>query len=253
MLNDNEWSLVNELTFKMFSISDFDEMCRFVMAFLPLLIPCDAITIFPADPEGYMRTPYVVGIDRDHVNSSQGDLGEIDPKRWIFLSGQNRAFRESDLMPEDFRQGHPYYQRAYASDNIYYGAMVSMAYNRKFMGVLSIYRPKDKEDFSDRDIFVLEALKNHLALRFYWHLYQESPTRQRLPGLVDTFAKNRRLTPQESQILHRLIAGDSNEAICQGLHISYGTLKKHFSNLYKKAAVKSQAELFRQLLQMDDS
>ena len=56
-----------------------------------------------------------------------------------------------------------YYIRAYRPLNIHYGAILSLAYNNKFVGVASLYRPSNKTDFSDRDIFVLDALKKYIS------------------------------------------------------------------------------------------
>lgn len=105
----------------------------------------------------------MIGGDYEIINSYLDDLGQIDPKRWIFLSGQNKAFRESDLLSEELRNSHMYYIRAYRPLNIHYGAILSLAYNNKFVGVVSLYRPSNKTDFSDRDIFVLDALKKHIS------------------------------------------------------------------------------------------
>lgn len=91
------------------------------------------------------------------------DLGKIDPKYWIFKSNQNKVYRESDLLPEDVRENHLYYQKAYLPINIYYGALMSLAYNNTFTGVVSLYRSKEKGDFSDRDIQALDVLKKHIT------------------------------------------------------------------------------------------
>ena len=45
-LTDNEWCLLNELIFKINSISDLDEMRYAFMEFLKLLIPYDMITFY---------------------------------------------------------------------------------------------------------------------------------------------------------------------------------------------------------------
>ena len=243
-LTDNEWCLLNELIFKINSISDLDEMRYAFMEFLKLLIPYDMITFYLADPEKYMGSPIVIGGDYEIINSYLDDLGQIDPKRWIFLSGQNKAFRESDLLSEELRSSHMYYIRAYRPLNIHYGAILSLAYNNKFVGVVSLYRPSNKTDFSDRDIFVLDALKKHLALRLYKDIYQQEHSEKKRDSFLLVFTERYHLSDQESQIVSYLINGETNESISEKLFISTSTLKKHISNIYKKTNVKSRGEFF---------
>lgn len=51
------------------------------------------------------------------------------------------------------------------------------------------------------------------------------------------------LTEREKEVLNLLLAGQSNQKIAKELFISINTVKKHLSNIYQKAKVKSRTEL----------
>ena len=102
----------------------------------------------------------------------------------------------------------------------------------------------ENPDFSDRDIFVLDALKKHLALRLYKDIYQQDHSEKKRDSFLLVFTERYNLSDQESQIVSYLINGETNESISEKLFISTSTLKKHISNIYKKTNVKSRGEFF---------
>lgn len=55
-------------------------------------------------------------------------------------------------------------------------------------------------------------------------------------------------TQRESAILELLVAGNSNRAIAQRLHISESTVKNHVHALYSKLGVQSRAEAVREAI-----
>lgn len=253
-MTENEWYFISDLILKINSIPELDEMRQIFMKFLQILIPCDTITFFLADPDNYMRAPMVIGADPSYMEPYLHDLGKMDPKYWIFKSNQNKVYRESDLLPEEVRENHLYYQKAYLPINIYYGAIMSLSYNDTFTGVVSLYRSKEKGDFSDRDIQTLDVLKNHIAFRLYKDIFsdrqKEIRSKEKRQALLKHIADDHGLSDRETEVFLLISDGARNEDICRSLFISMGTLKKHITNIYRKIGVGSKSELLTFLINL---
>jgi len=58
-----------------------------------------------------------------------------------------------------------------------------------------------------------------------------------------------KLTKREKQIVELILEGLSSIAIAEKCFVSEGTIKNHRKNIYRKLAIKSQAELFRNFIQ----
>lgn len=83
-------------------------------------------------------------------------------------------------------------------------------------------------DFSDRDVAVLETLRQHL-------LQLWANARNRLPQASSP------LTPREQEILRLVARGKTNREIAAVLYLSPGTVRKHLDNSYAKLGVHTRA------------
>ncbi|NCU32279.1 MAG: alpha/beta fold hydrolase [Candidatus Moranbacteria bacterium] len=155
----------------------------------------------------------------------------------------------TDFFPLGEREKLPYYQNAYIKFNIHYEAILSLAYNDKFVGVVSLYRLKNSEDFSDRDIYILDLLKNHLAFRLYSRLSPKACGFQKeMPAKsIDEINAEYGLTGRESEILKLLAQDKQNQAICEELFITMSTLRKHTMNIYRKMSISNRVDLHKLL------
>ena len=60
---------------------------------------------------------------------------------------------------------------------------------------------------------------------------------------MDFIARVKRLTPTETEIFRRYMAGDSNHDVSALMHISAHTLKNHNTHIYQKLGIASKDEL----------
>lgn len=245
-LIENEWQFINELIYKIYSISDLREMRLTFLQLLRALIPCDSLTFYLADPEAFMKDPVQVGLGDELANSwLSKKLYEQDYMRWVYLSGQTRVFRQSDFMPEKERRASEYYKNAYIPIGIEYQLGLSLSYENAFLGVVSLYRNTGSPDFSAKDIYILDAFKKHLAFR----LKQESSSATPAKGIESYFfpgskqQKMYHLTNREVEVLCDFASGISVEDACSKLCITRSTLHKHVLNIYRKFNVSSRYEL----------
>lgn len=131
-------------------------------------------------------------------------------------------------------------------ENIYYSAKVSLVCHGIFYGILSFYRSEDYNDFSESDLFILNIVRDHLALRLFKEAAGNNgrDERPQPEQNLSAFAEKYHLTSRETEIFRLLSEGLSNDTICKQLFISIHTLKKHTLNIYKKSGVKNRLQLF---------
>ena len=53
------------------------------------------------------------------------------------------------------------------------------------------------------------------------------------------------VSPREEEVIHMILAGETNSSIADKLFISESTVKKHINNIFRKLQIKSRWELFR--------
>lgn len=247
-LSENDWLFINDLTFKIHSIPDLDEMRHTFLQLIQFLIPCEKLTFFLSNNEHYMYAPIQIGLSDSKMKWYSNEVWALDYKKWIFKTGQNKAYRMTDLFEPGVRESHPYYQNVYIPDGIHYEAILSLSYNNQFVGVVSLYRSINAENFSDKEIYILNTIKNHLAYRLYREINnQNEVSKQSKSNKLEYFVSQFNLTARESDILGCLLQGKSNPEICEELFITISTLKKHTNNIYKKLNISNRAGLFKLL------
>lgn len=243
--NQNELSLLNNIIHKIYSIEQLDDMRNMVLRLLKSLIPYTKATFYLGSPgpKNFLERPVGLGVTDEALQLYLDEYEEDDYTNWIFISAKSMAYRETDFFTDDTREKSRYYQGIYAPTNLHYSAQLSLAWQEQFVGIISIYRPKDGEDFSDRDIFLLDLLKDHLALRLYQELGRNN--KEQVTFSAEEYIREYQLTAREVEVLQLLFDGLSNDEISERLCISPNTLKKHRVNIYKKMGITNRWELFR--------
>ncbi len=248
LLTGNDWAFVNGLALKVHEDPDVRHMRGRVLDLLRTLVPYDAATFFVSRPAdgGHLSDPVSRGIGMDLLELYMTDFEEIDYLRWAFVSAQNNTFRTSDLFPSGVRESTEFYRRAYPRANIHYSAIVSIGHDGRCLGALSLYRSKDNVDFSDREIAILDALKDHLAIRLC-----REPSASLCGEPESSIDEHDRLCAQfnlsnrEIEVLDLILNYRQNPEICHELFITPSTLKKHISSIYKKMDVTHRLDVFR--------
>lgn len=135
------------------------------------------------------------------------------------------------------------------SINMKYCCTLTIRAHGNLIAELSLYCSADP-DFSEKDVYILSQLKEHLANRLY-QLHNQNATREFSKPQLD-FLLQKNLTEREMQIVQLMFAEVSNYEIAASLYISGNTLKKHVSNIYKKLGVSSRNQLRHALSEIND-
>lgn len=242
MLKNNDWIILNAITYKIHSIEDIDEMRMAVMKQLGYLIDFDSTSFYITEPEDEKRLtrPVGIGYELSDMQEYVNHFKNLDYSEGLMFTGKNIAYRESDLAPEEIRVGTDYYKAVYDVQGWHYSLHLNICYQEEFLGVMSFFRKKGKEDFLYDDIFVLDMIKVHLALR----LYQEKQRQKKRKMSVRQCSEKFGLSVREEAVLKRLVGDDTAEEIAKELHISVSTLRKHCNHIYRKMGVGQRIQLY---------
>ena len=248
MLTRAEIMITNDIISKVYNVEPFDEMRVQFLKELNDVIPYDTCSFYMASKteDHILANPVGVGICQSELQRYIDEYEDKDYTKWIFLGANNRVYRESDIFPEGTRENQDSYKDIYVNGGIYYSAQASICTNGIFQGVISLYRDKDKEDFSDKDLFLLELFLTHMGTRITWELDENNHViKSKAYMTTYEYIEKYDLTRREVEIFGLLMAGIEGDAIADTLAISESTLKKHCSSIYKKLGINSRWELIR--------
>lgn len=241
MLKNNDWIILNAITFKIHGIKDLDEMRMSVMEHLHYIIQYDSASFYivsPTDSDCLIR-PVGINYETEDMLQYINTFKKLDYSEGLMFTGKNIAYRESDIIPDEIRVNTDYYKAVYDAQGWHYSLHLNICHQEIFQGVLSFFRHKGAPDFSYDDIFVLDMIKDHLALRLKQEREKCQTRRQTVSECIQTF----HLSPREGSVLELLIHDQTAEEIATSLNITVSTLRKHCHHIYQKLGISTRIQL----------
>lgn len=245
-MKNNDWIILNSINYKIHSIEEEQEMRLKVMDMLGYLIDFDSASFYIVKGNNPRELTAPIGIHytradmEDYINIYKN----IDYSEGLMYTGKNIAYRESDILSEKERIASEYYKKVYDVQGWHYSLHLNISFEGEFLGVMSFFRKKKKEDFEYEDIFILDMVKDHLALR----LKRDKDTRLNKKMTVQECAEHYGLSEKETQVLQWLLTDKTPEEISDILDISVSTYRKHCNRIYKKTDVSQRIELYDKVL-----
>ena len=245
LLETNDWMVLNNIIYQINYLKDSLEMRENLLKQLLLIIDFDSANFFVTDSEDPRILKNMAGynfsekLGEDYV----GLYEKLDYQKGLMFDGKSRVYRETDIMEDKKRQETEYYKQFYQPNGWHYSLHASLAFEKRSVGTLALFRRQGKEDFSYKDVFVLEMLQDHLALRLYQDMseHPDSDPKHTVHECVELYG----LTRREEMILRCLVDGLEADVICQNACITNNTLKKHILNIYKKLGIRNRVQMFK--------
>ena len=182
--------------------------------------------------------------ERDLANGTYTEEDRIFSRMSLKIG--NVAYRDSDIIDEDTLVNLRTYKDIYERDGVHYGMRVNMATDNRLAGSYSIFREKEKGDFTDLELEVGRLLAPLFSLRFNQLLDggERKPEGERDHGLsrleaMDSYG----LTAREYQVAELVAKGCSDDEVAETLSITPSTARKHLYNAYAKLAVNKRSQL----------
>jgi DNA-binding CsgD family transcriptional regulator len=245
-LEEKDWLFINHMTYRIQEIEDFNEMRLQFLNDIRFAIPYRYASFYLVDltRRNGLSDPVGVGFTKQQLDQYITEFESIDYLATTSRSPESYVHRETDLFSERGRENTEYYKRAYMPLGIHYSLLLGIVGKGEFLGSVVLYRLKKDTDFSNKDLYLLKLLKNHLALRVSRVMIpHDGASNETLDDAVRKKCEPKGLTAREIEIVQRLYSGDNPEKIANDLCIAMTTLKKHISNSYRKLGVRSRFQL----------
>lgn len=246
-LTELEWIYLTQLIYRLNTIGDVKLFENIFLEKVRVLLPYRKAFFTCADRcGGSIR--YLLPIIYSGRGMSEEDErfvnGEYDNFANIFLHMEKSSvIRNSDVISVDKFEKTPLLKEVYQPQGLFYGMKLGLIYEDNLIGYVGFLNAREDGDFSDRDIFVLDILKDHLAIKFNMLLDACQVNRQKEKDPSNCFD----FTSRELEVVKLLQAGNSHAEICDILFISESTLNKHIHHIYRKAGVKNRIQLLHKL------
>jgi len=162
----------------------------------------------------------------------------------FIMSPYSSVFRQSDIIPPGKWEKTRVYRDVWYPKGMFWGLFISLVHKDVPLAVLGIQREKDSSDFSERDMYIMNSLKDPLERKFFDLLEDRRLAGNAGADRILKVSASFGLTKRETEIVSLVCAGKGSEEMCQILYITHATLSKHLSNIYTKTKVKNRTQLF---------
>ena len=225
----------------------YPETCNTFLQQIRALVPYSIGVIFQAGRENG-RVVLTNPVSTEHINDKSDHDFFIEGKypHWdeFLLSPYSTVFRQSDIIQPEKWEKTRVYRDVWQPKGMYWGVFISLVHKDVPLAILGIQRAKDSGDFSARDVYVMNSLKDPLERKFFSLLEDFRLTGNAGADRMLKTAASFGLTKRETEIVSLVCAGKGGDEMCQSLYITHATLSKHLSNIYAKTKVKNRTQLY---------
>ncbi|MCI6043639.1 helix-turn-helix transcriptional regulator [bacterium] len=247
-MDKNRFLIINDIIYELYNCKTMEELQKNFLRRLKLLIPYSYASILLTDKKDTekIRLTSPICYPESFVEAENEYLKQADEDHllWILHSRESTLIRESDLIGEESRLNTPLYLHCYRKYNIFDSLQFTIVHQQNLLGVLSLFRTKIDDEFSDADMFYLRSLGMHLNAVLY-KITTESVNKESKHATIEELQKQYGLTVREAQILGLIFLFLNNEEIVEKLDIKENTLQKHMQNIFRKMNASSKWDLLR--------
>ena len=240
-LKINEVQTISNILLDLYSIDDVEELERSFITDIRTLVPYDQGSFQTLDQnseEMLVSDTVFVNVKEELAYLFDNIKSENDYLKHLFYYKNSIVYVETDLLSDDVRKNTEFYKVFFEPQSLEYSAGIILIKDRNNLGVVSLFRSKDWGDFNEKEVFILDIFKSHLA-NMIKNCLSVSDKRIDLDDEM--------LTAREKEIMNLLVKGYTNEEIANMLYITVSTTKKHVYNIFNKYGVNSRMALIKTL------
>ena len=246
-LFDYEWQFLIQMTTRINYSETYTEICNTFLQQIRTLIPYHSGVVFQADREnGRVVLNNPVSTEHHDDRTSHDSFIEGKYPHWneFIMLPYSSVFRQSDIIQPGKWEKTRVYRDVWQPKGMFWGLFLSLVHKDVPLAILGILRAKDVSDFSDRDVYIMNTLKDPLERRYFSLFENLRSTGNAGADRILKASVNYGLTKRETEIVSLVCAGKGSDEMCQLLYITHATLSKHLSNIYTKTKVKNRTQLF---------
>ncbi len=251
MLKETEWNTINNILLELYTIDNVNLLSQKVMRVMRILIPYTKgyFVLLDDDQNIIKNESYFIGFDNQSEENYIDTYYNEDYIKYLYdFASETNVYKDTNILANDIRKNTNFYINFLKPEDIIYGCGIMITRNSRITGIFNLFRNEKSGDFNEKELYILNILKNHLENMIY-NVTQISRANISVSKNIDKFAQEFNLTSREAQILNLINKGCSNQEIADKLVISLSTVKKHIYNLYSKTSVSSRGQLISLFLE----
>lgn len=245
MLSNKEWLRINDIILIIHSTKNIKDMCNyFFNAIQPLILYEKAMFYLLKEDDNNINLvdPIFVNVSSDFFETYKSLFKNSRYGRVAVNIRRTIAFRDSDLIPESITDTDIY--RSFLLPNkLPYGGGIILTDNETLLAEFAFFRTEEQGDFTDKEIYILNILKEHFQIRIIRENYFASSNEPKTDKTLKLIELG--LTNREIEIVKLIIESFSTSEISSKLNISIYTTKKHISNIFNKLEINSRLQLIQ--------
>lgn len=244
-LKENEWNTINNMLLEIYSIKSLEEFTVTLLKMFRMIIPYTKGYFIVFDEEGEIDTKksYFINMSEESQVKYINDFYEIDYLKYVLdFAKSTSTYRDTDILEDDLRRKTRFYKDFLQQEDIPYGCGILCLKDKETVGIINLFRNEDFGDFTLKDMYILEVLKQHLT-NIICRLNNRENDNIITSKNSESFADRYDLSEREEEITELIKIGCSNAEISEKLVICISTVKKHIYNIYMKTGVKSRTQL----------
>ena len=245
MLKENEWNTINSMLLEIYAIKDFDRYSKTLLKMFRMLIPYTKgyFLVFNENQEIDREKSYFIEMSEEIQQKYMDYFYNIDYLNYVFdFEKSTSVYRDTDILEDEIRKKTEFYTNFLKPQDIPFGCGIILIKDGKILGIVNLFRSDRLGDFTDKDMYILDVLKLHLA-NIVEKLSSLGMSNEYLIKASKNFIEKYDLSSREMEIVKLMNSGFSNADIAKKLIISISTVKKHIYNIYSKVGVKSRTQL----------
>lgn len=245
-LKENDWLYINTSLLNMYSQTECTSLLdNDIMERIRVLIPYDKASFFLHNyGEGFMLIePSGIGFADGLLESKIKVVNCGPPHSWLKYTTHSVAVRDSDIFDEEEISNSAYHTELLIEEGIKYALTMVLVHNGMRVGMLTLFREKTKQDFSDREVYIVQQLIDHLAYYAYTVYGIDQNAESSHCRSLCHISEKYELTSRECDVLSLLLKGFTTKDMCSTLNIAEPTVRKHIGSIYSKMNIKNRTEL----------
>lgn len=167
------------------------------------------------------------------------------------LQKRRRATGVSEIMPRSHFLRTEFFNDFLAKDGLCYGVNYFAYIGNTNVGDLRIWRDSRREDFSRRDLEMLNMVGPAYANALRRAHLREGMMNPEivLSAALERLGRRNGLTNRERSVYSLVLHGQSDKEIADSCGISLATVRTHLKHIYEKTGASSRTQLLAKLLQ----
>lgn len=245
-MRENEWNMINNILLEVYSLDDIKDIAFSFLNLIRALITYSQAHFIILDENKKIdcEKSSFYNVTEENKNKYINYYYNIDYINYIFNFTRSITFKDSEIMADELRKKTEFYQNFLLPQNIPYGGGIVFVKENRILGMLTLFRSKELGDITQRELNILDIIKDHLSNILYSVNFSTKTNDGRENLKVDDLSRYR-LSKRESEIVKLLIDGCTNSEISETLCISLSTVKKHVYNIFTKFGVNSRIQLIK--------